>query len=174
MGLNLEQKKAVVSEVSQTLSEARAAILAEYRGLTVAEMSSLRSAARDNGVVVRVVKNTLARRSVAGSDFECLTDHFVGPLIMATSEDPVALAKVVTEFSKSHDVLRVTAGAMEGSLIDDQTVKELARLPGREELLATLVGTMRAPIDKFVRTLNEVPSKFVRTLTALRDSKEPA
>ena len=81
---------------------------------------------------------------------------------------------MVTEFSKSHDVLRVTAGAMEGSLIDDQTVKELARLPGREELLATLVGTMRAPIDKFVRTLNEVPSKFVRALTALRDSQEPA
>jgi large subunit ribosomal protein L10 len=123
---------------------------------------------------VRVVKNTLARRSVAGSQFECLTDHFVGPLIMMTSEYPVALAKVVTEFGKDHEVLKVKVGAMEGALINDQTIKALARLPGREELLAMLVGTMRAPIDKFVRTLNEIPTQFVRALTAVRDSREAA
>ena len=174
MGLNREQKKTVVSEVSQTMSVAQAAILAEYRGLTVAEVSAFRTSARESGVAVRVVKNTLARRSVAGSQFECLTAHFVGPLIMMTSEDPVALAKVVTEFGKDHEVLKVKVGAMEGALINDQTIKALARLPGREALLAMLVGTMRAPIDKFVRTLNEIPTQFVRALTAVRDSREAA
>jgi large subunit ribosomal protein L10 len=174
MGLNREQKKTVVSEVSQTMSVAQAAILAEYRGLTVAEVSAFRISARESGVAVRVVKNTLARRSVAGSQFECLTDHFVGPLVMMTAEDPVALAKVVTEFAKNHEVLKVKIGAMEGALIDDQTIKALARLPGREELLTMLVGTMQAPIGKFVRTLNEIPTQFVRALTAVRDSREAA
>ena len=171
MSLSIDQKKAVVSEVTQTLSAAQAAVLAEYRGLTVAQITELRGEARNLGVDVRVVKNTLARRSVAGSDFECLTDHFTGPLLISSSEDPVAVAKVVSKFAKQNDDLKITVGAMNGDLLDSAAIQALAKLPSRDELLATLVGTMAAPMTKLVQTLNEVPSKFVRTLAAVRDSQ---
>jgi large subunit ribosomal protein L10 len=171
MSLNIEQKKAVVGEVTQVLSVAQAAVLAEYRGLTVAQITELRGAARSAGVDVRVVKNTLAKRCVAESSFECLTDHFVGPLLMSSSEDPVAVAKVVANFAKNHDQLKITVGAMNGDLLDESAIKALAKLPGRDELLATLVGTMAAPMTKLVQTLNAIPSQFVRTLAAVRDSR---
>jgi large subunit ribosomal protein L10 len=171
MSLNLEQKKAVVSEVSGAITDAQAAILAEYRGLTVAQMTELRKQARDAGVFFRVVKNTLARRAVDGSDFACLQDQLVGPLAFAASTDPVAVAKVLSQFAKDNDKLVIKAGAMGGKVISLAEVQALAKLPSREELLATLVGTMQAPVAKFVRTLNEVPSAFVRTLAAVRDSK---
>ncbi len=171
MSLNLEQKKAVVSEVSDAISGAQAAVLAEYRGLTVAQMTELRKQAREAGVFFRVVKNTLARRAVDGSDFACLQDQLVGPLAFAASVDPVAVAKVLNQFAKDNDKLVIKAGAMGGKVISLAEVQALATLPSREELLATLARTMQAPIATFVRTLNEVPSKFVRTLAAVRDSK---
>ena len=172
MSLSIEQKKAVVSEVSEVFNLAQAAVLAEYRGLSVEQITELRAQARENGVEVRVVKNTLARRSVAGTSFECLSQHFTGPVLISSSGDPVAVAKVVSDFAKSNDALKITVGVMNGNLIDQSTVQALAKLPSREELLATLVATMQSPLVKFVQTLNEVPGKLVRTLAAVRDSQE--
>jgi len=174
MSLSLEDKKAVVEQVSSALSESQTAIVAEYRGLTVEKMTSLRREAREAGVFFQVVKNTLARRAVKGSDFECLDEHFVGPLALAASVDPVAAAKVLSKFEKANDAFSIKIGAMSGSLLSQDEISALAKLPGREELLATLLGTMQAPVVKFVQTLNEVPSKFVRTLAAVCDAKQAA
>lgn len=174
MSLSLEDKKAVVERVSNVLSDAQTAIVAEYRGLTVEKMTSLRREAREAGVYLQVVKNTLARRAIKGSDFECLDEHFLGPLALAASEDPVAAAKVLSKFEKANDAFSIKVGAMSGNLLSLEEINALAKLPGREELLATLLGTMQAPITKFVQTLNEIPSKFVRTLSAVRDAKETA
>jgi len=174
MSLSLEDKKAVVEQVSGALSESQTAIVAEYRGLTVEKMTSLRREAREAGVFFQVVKNTLARRAVKGSDFECLDEHFVGPLALAASVDPVAAAKVLSKFEKANDAFSIKIGAMSGSLLSQDEISALAKLPGREELLATLLGTMQAPVVKFVQTLNEVPSKFVRTLAAVCDAKQAA
>ncbi len=174
MSQNLEQKQAVVEEVSGAINDANTAILAEYRGLSVAQMTDLRAKARAAQVYFKVVKNTLARRAVDGSQFECLKDQFVGPIAFALSADPVSVAKVLSEFAKENEQLIIKAGAMEGKLITLEEVKALAKLPSREELLAKLLGTMQAPIQKFVQTLNEVPGKFVRTLAAVRDSKQAA
>lgn len=172
MSLNLEQKKTVVDQLSAVLAQSQAAALAEYRGLTVAQMTALRRKARDSQIYVRVVKNNLARRAVQGSEFECLSDKFVGPLALAAGADPVALAKVLTGFAKENEHLRVTAAAMGGQLVSSSELSTLATLPSREQLLAMLVSTMQAPIRTFVQLLNEIPSKFVRTLAAVRDSKE--
>ncbi len=120
---------------------------------------------------LQIVKNTLARRAVKDSDFACLDEHLVGPLALAAAEDPVAVAKVLSKFQKDNDVFAIKAGAMSGNLLSAEEIQRLASLPGREELLAKLVGTLQAPIQKFVQTLNEVPSKFVRTLAAVRDSE---
>jgi large subunit ribosomal protein L10 len=174
MSLSLAQKQAVVAEVTESISAAQAMILAEYRGLTVSELTGIRDQAREAGVFVKVVKNTLARRVVEGSPFECLSQHFVGPVIMAASEDPVAAAKLLSKFAKGLEELKITVGGMNGQLMDEAQIQDLAKLPGREELLATLVGTMQAPIAKFVQTLNEVPSRFVRTLAAVEESKQAA
>ena len=174
MSLSLEDKKAVVEQVSGILSDSQTAIVAEYRGLTVEKMTSLRREAREAGVYLRVVKNTLARRAVKDSDFECLDEHLVGPLALAASVDPVAAAKVLAGFEKANGAFSIKVGAMSGSLLSVEDISALAKLPGREELLATLVGTMQAPVTKFVQTLSEIPSKFVRTLAAVRDAKEAA
>ncbi|MEA3290800.1 MAG: 50S ribosomal protein L10 [Pseudomonadota bacterium] len=174
MSLSLEQKKAVVSEVSDALSSAQTAVLAEYRGLTVEQLTDLRKDARSAGVFVRVVKNTLAKRVIEGSDFECLNEHLVGPVLFSASDDPVAVAKLITRFAKENEDLKITAGAMNGDPLDLNGIQALAKLPSRDELLAKLAGTMQAPIQKFVQTLNEVPSKFVRALAAVAESKEAA
>lgn len=174
VGLNLEGKKAVVAEVSAEVANAQAIIVAEYRGLEVGQVTELRAKAREAGVYLRVLKNTLAKRAIAGTHFEGLTDQLVGPLIYGISADPVAPAKVLQQFSKDNDKLIVKAGVMPNFVMDAAGVKALATMPSREELLAKLLGTMQAPIAKFVQTLNEVPSKFVRTLAAVRDSKETA
>ncbi len=174
MSLTLEEKKAVVAEVFEKISGAQAAMLAEYRGLTVEQMTRLRRKAYDQKVYLRVVKNTLARRAVEGTSFECLKDQMVGPLAFAISADPVAVAKILSEFAKDNEKLKIKAGAMGGKLISVAEIQALAKLPGREQLLAMLMGTMQAPIQKFVQTLNEVPAKFVRTLAAVRDAKEKA
>ena len=171
MSLNLEQKQAAVAEISAQVATAQAIVLAEYRSLPVGDMTSLRKKARESGVYFRVLKNTLARRAVADTPFKELADKMSGPLAYGISSDPVAVAKVLNEFAKSNDKLVITAGAMPGSMMTPQQVAALASLPSREELLAKLVGTMQAPITKFVQTLNEVPGKFVRTMAALHDQK---
>lgn len=174
MSLNREQKRTVVAEVTQVVAGAQAAVLVEYRGLTVAQMTKLRAKARQAGVYVKVVKNTLARRAVEGSGFDCLKQHMVGPLAFAMSTDPVAVAKVLSEFAKDNDKLRITVGAMNGQLMSAADIQALAKLPGREQLLAMLLGTLQAPAQKFVQTLNEVPASFVRALAAVRDARQAA
>ena len=174
MSLNLESKKEVVAEISARLAKAQAVVLAEYRGLPVEAITVLRARARKNGVYLRVLKNTLARRAVQGTPFEKLSDQMVGPLAYGISDDPVAAAKVLHEYSKTNDKLVIKGGAMPGHVMSAKEVGQLAMMPSREELLAKLLGTMQAPIAKFVQTLNEVPGKFVRTLAAVRDQKEKA
>ena len=174
MSLNLEGKKEVVAEVSARLADAQTVILAEYRGLPVEAITVLRARARKDGVYLRVLKNTLARRAVQGTPFEKLSDQMVGPLIYGISDDPVAGAKVLSEFAKDNELFVIKAGAMPNAMMSAKDVKALALLPSREELLAKLMGTMQAPVAKLVRTMNEVPGKFVRTLAAYRDSKEKA
>ena len=171
MGLSLEQKQAMVSEVSGQLKGAQAVIVAEYRGLNVESVTQLRSKARKSGLYLRVLKNTLARRAVQGTPFEKLTDEMSGPLMYGISKDPVAGAKVMSEFAKDHELFVIKAGAMPGSLMSAKDIKALALLPSREELLAKLMGTMQAPVAKLVRTMNEVPARFARTLAAVRDAK---
>lgn len=174
MSLNLEGKKEVVAEVSAQLAGAQAVVIAEYRGLPVEQITVLRSQARANGVYLRVLKNTLARRAVQGTPFEKLADQMVGPLAYGISKDPVAAAKVLHTYAKGNDKLVIKGGAMPNYLMGAKEVGNLATMPSREQLLASLMGTMNAPITKFVQTLNEVPSKFVRTVAALRDQKEKA
>jgi large subunit ribosomal protein L10 len=174
LGLSLEQKQAMVSEVAAKLQGAQSVIVAEYRGLNVERVTQLRSKARKSGVWLRVLKNTLARRAVKGTPFEKLSEQMVGPLMYGISQDPVAGAKVLSEFAKENELFVIKAGAMPNAVMSAQDIKALSQLPSREELLAKLLGTMQAPVTKLVRTMNEVPSKFVRTLAAYRDSKEKA
>ena len=174
MSLNLEQKQAVVAEVSGELAKAQAVILAEYRSIPVKDMTELRRKARGSGIYLRVLKNTLARRAVADTPFKGLSEKMVGPLAYGISSDPVAVAKVLQGFAKEHEKFVIRAGAMRNVVMSAREVADLARLPGRQELLATLAATLQAPIAKFVRTLNEVPGKFARTLAAVRDGKQPA
>ena len=172
MALNREAKAVVIDEVSAQVATAQSIILAEYRGLDVAKITDLRKKARGANVYLRVLKNTLVRRAVAGTPFESLADNMVGPLIYGISKDPVAAAKVMNDFAKANDVFVIKAGAMPNYLMDAAGVKALASMPSRDELLSTLLGTMQAPVAKFVRTLNEVPSKFVRTVAALKTQRE--
>ena len=174
MSLNLEEKKAVVAEVSEQVAQAQAIVVAEYRGLPVGDMTALRAQARNSGVYLRVLKNTLVRRAVDGTPFSGLADKMVGPLVFGISADPVAAAKVLNDFAKTNDKFVIKAGAMPNQVMDANGVKALATMPSREELLAKLMGTMQAPVAKFVRTLNEVPTKFVRGLAAVRDQKQAA
>ena len=172
MSLNIEDKKEVVAEVSAQLAKAQAVVIAEYRGLPVEDITVLRREARASGVYLRVVKNTLARRAVKGTPFEKLADQMAGPLAYGISTDPVAAAKVLHGYAKKNDKLVIKGGALPGQLMSAKEVGSLATMPGREQLLAMVLGTMQAPIAKFVQTLNEVPSKFVRTVAAVRDQKE--
>lgn len=178
MAISRAQKETVVTEVTgdlERLDAAGAAVLAEFRGLSVAQMTTLRRAARNEGVRLRVVKNTLTRRIVtqaAGGKFAALGAHVDGPLALASAADAVAVAKVLNEFAKNHDSLRIKAGVMDGRLLDTAAIKALAALPSREQLLATLLGVMRAPLQKLVVTLQAVPLKAVRTLAAVRDAKD--
>lgn len=172
MGLNLQQKEAVVAEVGAQVAKAQAIVVAEYRGLDVGAMTDLRKKARGEGIYLRVLKNTLVRRAVAKTPFEGLADKMVGPLAYGISSDPVKVAKVLHEFAKGNDKFVIKAGAMANFVMSSKDVASLATMPSREELLSKLLGTMQAPIATFVRTLNEVPGRFVRTLAALRDQKE--
>ena len=172
MSLNRQEKAVVIEEVSAEVAKAQSVIIAEYRGLDVASVTVLRKQARESGVYLRVLKNTLVRRALADSPFEELSSQLVGPLMYAISSDPVAAAKVMSDFAKSNDSLVIKGGAMPNSLLDLSGVKALATMPTRDELLAKLFGTMQAPVTQFVRTLNEVPTKFVRGLAAVRDQNK--
>jgi large subunit ribosomal protein L10 len=170
--MSLEQKQTVVSEVAAKLGDAQAVIVAEYRGLDVGRITDLRAKARNSGVYLRVLKNTLARRAVTGTPFEKLADQMVGPLMYGIAQDPVAGAKTLSEFAKDNERFVIKGGAMPNSLMSATDIKALATMPSRDELIATLLGTMQAPVAKFVRTMNEVPTGFVRVLAAVRDQKE--
>ena len=174
MSLNLEQKKAVVAEVSAQVDKAQAIIVAEYRGLEVGVMTDLRAKARKAGVYLRVLKNTLVRRAVKDTPFEKLAEEMIGPLVYGISSDPVASAKVLNDFARANERFVIKAGGLPNSVISAKEVTALANMPSREQLLSTLLGTMQAPVAKFVQTLNEVPSRLVRTLAAVRDQKEKA
>lgn len=168
---NIEEKKAIVAEVSGEVAKAQAMVIAEYRGLGADQFTQLRVKARESGVYFRVIKNTFVRRAVIDTPFSGLAESMVGPLAYGIGSDPVATAKILHEFAKGNDRFVIKAGAMAGVVMSDKDVAALAALPSREELLSKLLGTMQAPIAKFVRTLNEVPSKFVRGLAAVRDKK---
>ncbi len=175
MALNLEQKKAVVAEVAEAAKSAHSAVAAEYCGLTVEEMTDLRRKAREGGVILKVAKNTLVRRAVEGTDFECLQEGLTGPLLFAFSmEEPGAAARLVKDFSKSNDKLITKLVAVGGELFGAGELERLASLPTREQALAMLLGVMKAPIEKFVRTLAEPHTKLVRAVAAVRDSKQAA
>ena len=174
MSLNRQEKAVVIEEISAEVGRAQSIIVAEYRGLDVASVTVLRKTARESGVYLRVLKNTLVRRALGGTPFEGLSAQLTGPLIYGISGDPVAAAKVLADFAKTNDKLVITGGALPNSLLDQEGVKALATMPSREELLSKLLGTMQAPIAQFVRTLNEVPTKFVRGLAAVRDQKQAA
>jgi large subunit ribosomal protein L10 len=174
LSLSLEQKQAVVSEIAAQLAKAQAVIVAENRGLPVEVVTGLRAKARKSGLYLRVLKNTLARRAVKGTPFEKLAEQMSGPLMYGIAQDPVAGAKVLSEFAKDNELFVIKGGAMPNAMMSVKDVKALATMPSREELLAKLVGTLQAPIVKLVRTMNEVPGKFVRTLAAVQAAKEKA
>lgn len=175
MALNFEQKKAVVAEMSHVARSALAAVAAEYRGLTVAEMTDLRVKARETGVFVKVAKNTLVRRAVEGTEYECLQKALSGPLLFAFSmEDPGAAARLVKDYAKDHDKLITRLVAIGGQLYDASELERLSKLPTYEQAIATLMAVMKAPIGKFVRTLAEPHAKLVRTIAAVRDAKQAA
>ena len=153
MSLNRSEKEAVISDVTTLAAKAQTLVIAEYRGITVADMTKLRNNARSAGVSLSVLKNTLARRAVAGSAFEVVADQMSGPLIYAFSVDAVAAAKVVAEFSKTNDKLAIRAGAYGGKVLDVNGVKQLASIPSKEVLLAQLLGLMQSPISRTARVL---------------------
>jgi large subunit ribosomal protein L10 len=173
VALNLESKKNIVAEVSAIAADAHSAIAAEYHGLSVVEMTELRAKARNEGVYLRVVKNSLTKRAVEGTEFACMQDSLVGPLLMAFSqEDPGAAARLVSEFSKDHDRLVAKVIAIGGEVLPIEQLERLSKLPNRDQAIALLMAVMKAPIEKFVRTLNEPHAKLVRTVAAVRDQKE--
>lgn len=175
MALTLEAKKAVVSEVAEIASQAHSAVAAEYRGLTVEELTELRVKSRQGGVYLRVVKNTLARRAVEGTDFECMQEGLTGPLILAFSqEEPGAAARVIKDFAKDHDKLVPKLISFGGEMLAASELDRLATMPTRDQALGLLMAVMKAPVEKLARTLNEVPGKLVRTVAAVRDQKQSA
>ncbi|PIT06960.1 50S ribosomal protein L10 [Snodgrassella alvi] len=159
MSLNIETKQAAVAEIAAAIANAQTMVLAEYRGISVASMTELRANARKAGVYLHVLKNTLARRAVEGTSFADLADQMVGPLVYAVSEDPVAAAKVLHQFSKKDEKIVLKAGSYNGELLDVAQVAELASIPSREELLAKLLGIMQAPVSGFARALAALAEK---------------
>jgi len=175
MALTLEQKKAVVAEVSEVAKSAHSAVAAEYRGITVEKMTEMRAKARSEGVYLKVAKNTLVKRAVEGTEFECMAEELIGPLLFAFSiEDPGAAARLIKDFAKGEDKLVVRLVAMGAKLYQASELERLASMPTRDQAISMLMGVMKAPIEKFVRTLAEPHTKLVRTIAAVRDSKQAA
>ncbi len=175
MVLKLKDKQRIVTEMSAVAARASSVIAAGYRGLTVSEMTEMRSKAREAGVYLKVVRNTLAARSVQGTDFACISELLVGPLILAFSfEMPGAAARFMRDYAKLHEKFSVKVIALGGKLLAPKDLEALANLPNREEALALLMSVMKAPISKFVRTSTEIYTQFVRTVAAVRDQKQAA
>ncbi|MDX8396148.1 MAG: 50S ribosomal protein L10 [Mariprofundaceae bacterium] len=170
--MNREDKQRVVEDLHAAWSESTAGVVAQYRGLTVSEMGNLRAELNKANVSLQVVKNTLARRAADGTDFKVAEELFTGPVAIAYGTDPVGMAKAISDFAKTHEALEIRGGVLDGKSIDAAGIKALASLPSREVLLSKMLGSMQSPISGFVRTLNEIPASFVRTLAAIRDQKE--
>lgn len=175
MALNLEQKKTIVKEVAEVAESAYSAVAAEYNGLSSDDMTKLRAKAREQNVYLRVVKNTLARRALEGTDFECMNDSLVGPLVLAFSqEDPGAAARVIKDFAKENEKLEVKLLSISGQLLAATELERLASMPTKDQAISMLMALMKAPVEKLARTLNEVPGKLTRTMAAVRDQKQSA
>ena len=173
MALNLDEKKAIVAEVSAIAASALSAVAAEYRGITVGDMTALRAKARNEGVYLRVAKNSLVKRAVEGTEFECMQDSLVGPLIIAFSQgDPGAAARLIKDFSKGNNKLIAKVVSIGGKVLPVEQLDAMSKLPTRDQAIAILMAVMKAPIEKFVRTLNEPTAKMVRTVAAVRDQKQ--
>jgi len=173
VALSLDQKKAVVAEVSEVAAKAYSAVAAEYIGLSVDDMTVLRSKAREASVYMRVVKNSLAKRAIEGTEFACMSDSLTGPLILAFSQDdPGAAARVISDFSKGNDKLVAKVASVGGKLLQAGEISRLASMPTKDQAIAMLMSVMKAPITKFVRTMAEPHAKLVRTVAAVRDQKQ--
>ena len=172
MALKLEDKKAIVAEVANIASKAISAVVADYRGLTVAEMTDLRAKARKNGVYLRVVRNTLAKRAIENTEFACMQDSLVGSVFLAFShEDPGAVARLLKDAIRDYEKLTICALALGGKLLSVKDIETVAKLPTRDQALAILMSVMQAPATKLVRTMAEPYAMFVRTVAAIRDKK---
>lgn len=175
MAIRLEDKQQIVSEVSEAAKSALSAVIADYRGVTVTNLTALRKTARENGVYLRVVRNTLLKRAVAGTEYECLSPALKGPTILAFSHsDPGAAARVLKEFAKGNDKFEVKALAVGGKMLPASQIDVLATLPTHDQALSILMSVMLAPVTKLVRTINEVPTKVTRCVAAVRDQKQEA
>ncbi|MCB1706931.1 MAG: 50S ribosomal protein L10 [Halioglobus sp.] len=175
MAIRLEDKKAIVAEVNETATSALSLVIADSRGVTVDGMTALRKTARENEVTLRVVRNTLARRALAGTEYECVNDSLTGPSLFGFSmQDPGAAARIFKDFAKENGAFEVKALAVSGQMLGADQLDVLAKLPTRDQALSMLMSVMKAPATKLVQTMNEVPGKLVRTLAAVRDQKEAA
>jgi large subunit ribosomal protein L10 len=175
VAIGLEDKKAIVAEVNETATSALSLVIADARGVTVDGMTALRKDARESSVTLRVVRNTLAKRALEGTEYECITGSLSGPSLFGFSmEDPGAAARLFKEFAKENKLFEVKALAVSGQMLGAEQLDVLAKLPTRDQALAMLMSVMKAPATKLVQTMNEVPGKLVRTLAAVRDQKEAA
>jgi large subunit ribosomal protein L10 len=175
VAIRIEDKRQIVAEVNEAAKGALSAVLADYRGVTVSELTELRKTARENKVYLRVVRNTLLKRAVEGTEYECLNEALVGPTILAFSqEDPGAAARVLKDFAKENDEFDVKALAVGGNLLAADQIDTLAKLPTYDQAIATLMSVMLAPVTKLARTANEVPAKVTRVVAAVRDQKQEA
>ncbi len=175
MALNLNDKKAIVAEVAEVAAVAHSAVAAQYTGLSVGDMTELRKTARSSGVYIRVVKNTLARRALQGTEFECMSEALSGPLVLAFSqEDPGSAARVIKDFAKAHQKLEVKIVSIGGKLLAAGEIDRLANMPTKDQAISLLMALMNAPVEKLARTLNEVPTKVTRVVAAVRDQKQSA
>ncbi|MBT8145706.1 MAG: 50S ribosomal protein L10 [Gammaproteobacteria bacterium] len=175
MAIGLEDKRQIVSEVNEAANSALSAVLADYRGVTVGDMTELRKTARENNVYLRVVRNTLLKKAVEDTDFECIGEVLVGPTILAFSqEDPGAAARVLKDFAKENDEFEIKALSIGGKLLDAGDIDVLAKLPTYDQAVSMLMSVMLAPVTKLTRTFNEVPSKVTRAVAAVRDQKQEA
>ncbi len=175
MALSLEGKKTVIAEVAEIAQQAHSVVAAEYRGLTVSELTELRVKARQSGVYLRVVRNTLARRAFKDTDFECMSERLIGPLILGFSQrEPGSAARVMRDYSKINDKLVIKLAAFGGQVLESADINVLANLPTREEALAQLLAVLMAPANKLVKTIAEPNNMLVRTLAAVRDQREAA
>ena len=175
MALTRAGKEAVIAEVAEVAARAQSLVAAEYRGLTVIELTNLRRQARDCGVTVRVVKNNLVRRAVDGTDYACVQDRLQGPLVLGFSqEQPMDGPRVFRDFAKEHELLEIRFGAMNGEVLEIADVRRLAELPTRDEALAQLMAVMRAPVEKLARVTADIPGRLVRSLAAYRDTRQQA